>query len=95
MAAKPDSEPGRVRARATSTTLPDDALIILPVRNVVLFPGIVMPLALGRPKSIAAAQEAARSQRPLGVLLQREAEADDPRPSSCTGSAPSPASCAT
>ena len=39
-----------------------------------------MPLALGRPKSIAAAQEAARSQRPIGVLLQRVAEADDPAP---------------
>ena len=43
--------------------LPDDVLGIVPVRNVVLFPGIVMPLSLGRPKSIAAAQEAARSQR--------------------------------
>ena len=55
-------------------------LSIVPVRNVVLFPGIVMPLSLGRPKSIAAAQEAARSQRPLGVLLQRVADADDPAP---------------
>ena len=50
------------------------------MRNIVLFPGIVMPLALGRPKSIAAAQEAARSQRPIGVLLQRVTEADDPAP---------------
>ena len=55
-------------------------LSIVPVRNIVLFPGIVMPLALGRPKSIAAAQEAARSQRPIGVLLQRVTEADDPAP---------------
>ena len=65
---------------AVSATLPDDVLGIVPVRNVVLFPGIVLPLSLGRPKSIAAAQEAARSQRPLGVLLQRVAEADDPAP---------------
>src|ERR687897_3040042 len=67
-------------SHSTESTLPDDVLCIVPVRNVVLFPGIVMPLSLGRPKSIAAAQEAARSQRAIGVLLQRVAEADDPAP---------------
>ncbi len=67
-------------ARATASSLPEDLVCIVPVRNVVLFPGIVMPLSLGRPKSIAAAQEAARGERPIGVLLQRIAEADDPAP---------------
>src|SRR5919106_4007838 len=67
-------------ARTTEASLPDDIICIVPVRNVVLFPGIVMPLSLGRAKSIAAAQEAARGQRPIGVLLQRVAEADDPAP---------------
>src|SRR5690606_32378967 len=66
--------------RSTESMLPEDVLCIVPVRNVVLFPGIVMPLTLGRAKSIAAAQEAARSNRPIGVLLQRVAEADDPTP---------------
>src|SRR5690554_2919871 len=60
--------------------LPDDALIILPVRNVVLFPGVVLPLTLGRGPSIAAAQEAARSDRPVGVLLQRDSEVETPQP---------------
>lgn len=58
--------------------LPDDALIILPVRNMVLFPGIVLPVTLAREKTIAAAQEAARSERPVGMLLQRDPEASDP-----------------
>ena len=42
----------------TDRILPEDALIILPVRNMVLFPGIVVPLAVGRERSRAAAQEA-------------------------------------
>jgi ATP-dependent Lon protease len=58
--------------------LPADAMIILPVRNMVLFPGIVLPFVIGRPRSVAAAQEAARSERPLGVLVQRDASVEDP-----------------
>lgn len=72
--------PSAVIARDGEASLPDDALMIVPVRNVVLFPGIVMPLGLGRPRSIAAAQAAARAERPFGVLLQREPEVDDPAP---------------
>ena len=58
--------------------LPPDALIIVPVRNTVLFPGLVLPITLGRPKSAAAAQQAVREQRQVGILLQREASVDDP-----------------
>ena len=58
--------------------LPADALIIVPVRNTVLFPGLVLPITLGRPKSVAAAQQAVRDQRQVGILLQRAAEVDDP-----------------
>ncbi|MFL6648224.1 MAG: LON peptidase substrate-binding domain-containing protein, partial [Sulfurifustaceae bacterium] len=61
-------------------TLPEDALIILPVRNTVLFPGMVLPLTIGRQRSIAAAQEAMRSERPIGVLQQRDPGVDVPGP---------------
>ncbi len=60
--------------------LPPDALILLPVRKMVLFPGMVIPVTLGRPRSIAAAQQAVREQRPVGLLMQRDAEVDDPQP---------------
>src|SRR5271169_2814489 len=60
--------------------LPPDALIIVPVRNTVLFPGLVLPITLGRPKSIAAAQQAVRDQRQVGILLQRDAEVAEPTP---------------
>src|ERR1700758_3717150 len=58
--------------------LPADALIIVPVRNTVLFPGLVLPITVGRPKSIAAAQQAVRDQRQVGILMQRDAEVADP-----------------
>ena len=60
--------------------LPPDALIIVPVRGMVLFPGMALPIALGRPRSIQAAQRAVREQKPVGVLMQRNAEAADPIP---------------
>jgi ATP-dependent Lon protease len=58
--------------------MPADALIIVPTRNVVLFPGLIAPLTLGRATSIAAAQEAVRTGRKLGVLLQRNPDVDEP-----------------
>ena len=74
------SASSRATAQAEPPTIPDDALIIVPVRNTVLFPEVVAPITVGRPKSIAAAQQALREQRRIGVLLQRNLEVDDPGP---------------
>ena len=53
-------------------------MIVVPVRNFVLFPGTVMPITLGRQRSIAAAQQAVREQRQVGILMQREAGEEEP-----------------
>lgn len=67
-------------ANATGTPdLPPDLLPLVPVRNMVLFPGTVLPVTIARPRSIAAAQAAVRAERPIGALLQREAGIEDPR----------------
>ena len=58
----------------------EDVLLIVPVRNVVLFPGVVLPLTIGRDKSLAAAQEAVRTQRKVGLLLQTDSQIDAPTP---------------
>ncbi|HEX4882935.1 MAG TPA: endopeptidase La, partial [Casimicrobiaceae bacterium] len=55
-------------------------MVILPVRNMVLFPGIVVPLTVGRERSLAAVQEAVRLQKPVGILLQSKPEVDEPTP---------------
>ncbi|KAB2911271.1 MAG: endopeptidase La [Hyphomicrobiaceae bacterium] len=65
---------------ALSPPLPADALIIIPVRNTVLFPGMVLPITVGRPGSVAAAQQAVREQRQVGILLQRDPDVAEPAP---------------
>jgi ATP-dependent Lon protease len=59
-------------------SLPDDMLIILPVRNMVLFPGVVLPVSIKREKTVAGAQEAVRAESKVGFLLQKDAETEDP-----------------
>ncbi|MGH8491305.1 MAG: endopeptidase La, partial [Gammaproteobacteria bacterium] len=60
--------------------LPEHAIPIVPVRNLVLFPGIILPLTVGLKQSVAAAQEATRGERPIGVVLQHNADAESPTP---------------
>ncbi|MEO8544641.1 MAG: LON peptidase substrate-binding domain-containing protein, partial [Burkholderiaceae bacterium] len=60
--------------------IPEDALIILPVRNVVMFPSTIIPITIDRPRAQAAVQEAVRLERPLGVLLQSKPDIDEPGP---------------
>jgi ATP-dependent Lon protease len=52
---------------------PEDVLIILPVSDVVLFPGVVLPIAVEGAQALAAAQEAVRTQRRVGLILQSTA----------------------
>jgi ATP-dependent Lon protease len=60
--------------------LPPDAIAIVCMRNLVLFPGMILPAGLGRERSVAAAQEAVRSDRPVGLLLQRDPSVENPKP---------------
>ncbi|MEN3385040.1 MAG: ATP-dependent Lon protease [Hyphomicrobiales bacterium] len=60
--------------------LPQDALIILPLRQAVLFPGMMLPLTIGHPASIAAAQQAVHAEKLIGVLLQTDSAIEDPTP---------------
>jgi len=55
----------------------EDVLIILPVRGAVLFPGVVLPVAISNKLAIAAAQEAVRTQRRVGLLLQSDLAAEE------------------
>ena len=53
-------------------------LAVLPLRNTVLFPQVVVPLAVGRPRSVKLIEEAVANERPIAILTQRSADEDDP-----------------
>ena len=64
----------------TATSLPEDVLLLVPVRNLVMFPGAVTQVALGRDISIRAAQEAVQHGHKLGIVLQKDPSVDEPEP---------------
>ena len=55
-----------------------DELPVLPLRNTVLFPGVVIPITVGRDKSIQAVTEAFKNDKLIGVVAQRSSEIEDP-----------------
>jgi len=71
---------GGAQAPVLQPTLPEDAMVIVPVRNMVLFPGMIMPISIGRERSIKAAQYAVKAELPVGILMQTNPEIDAPTP---------------
>ena len=63
---------------ASLPPLPPDAVIVIPLRNAVVFPGHVVPITIGRERSVAAAQQAVRDQLQIGLLMQRNPDVADP-----------------
>ena len=59
--------------------LADDILVVIAVRNIVIFPGAVTQVAVGREMSIAAAKESVRNERRIGLLLQKDPSTAEPR----------------
>ncbi len=56
-----------------------EKLPILPLRNTVLFPGVVIPITVGRDKSIQLIREAYSGKKSIGVVAQKDSEIDDPK----------------
>ena len=55
-----------------------DVLSLLPLRNTVLFPGVVIPITVGRDKSIKAVNDSYKSSKLIGVLAQKDQTIEDP-----------------
>ena len=55
-----------------------DILPILPLRNTVMFPGVVLPISVGRQKSLQLIQEVYRGNRLIGTIAQKDGNIEDP-----------------
>jgi ATP-dependent Lon protease len=55
-----------------------DELALLPLRNTVLFPGVVLPITVGRDKSIKAVNDAYKADKLIGVVAQKDSTVEDP-----------------
>src|SRR5712675_1756478 len=53
-------------------------IALLPLRNTVLFPGVVLPITVGRDKSIKAVNDAYKIDKLIGVLAQKDSTVEDP-----------------
>ena len=56
-----------------------DELPILPLRNTVLFPGVVIPITVGRDKSIKAVTDAYKADKMVGVVAQKDSNIEEPQ----------------
>src|SRR6187402_3982018 len=72
----PDFESGGF-SQASLSDLPSE-IALLPLRDTVLFPEAVLPLAVARDASVTLVNDAVRQQRTIGVLTQKDAAVDDP-----------------
>ena len=60
--------------------IPADALIIVPTRGPILYPGMVLPIAINGAAAVAGVQAAVRAERPIGLFLQRDPNVIEPGP---------------
>lgn len=66
------------QSAVTPFELPADVIALVPMRNVVLFPHVLMPVTVGRERSIATIQHALQAKTPVGIVLQKDAAVDEP-----------------
>jgi ATP-dependent Lon protease len=64
-------------ANADAEPIPNE-IPILPLRNTVLFPGVVIPITVGRDKSIKAVNDAYKADKLIGVLAQKDSNVEEP-----------------
>jgi len=74
-----NTEEPKAPKATTHLNIPAGALVIIPMRNRVLFPSMVMPLTVNRPARRQAVEEAVRQQLPIGFVAQRDPTIEAPQ----------------
>ncbi|KAA6311849.1 Lon protease 1, partial [termite gut metagenome] len=71
-------EGGITEGEQTIEINPNDKLPILPLRNMVLFPGVFVPVSVGRKSSLRLVREAEKKDTLIAVVCQKSAQVEDP-----------------
>lgn len=74
------AEPKETPKTKPRLNIPAGALVIIPLRNRVLFPSMIMPLMVRRPERLRAVEETVRQQVPIGFVAQRDPNIEVPEP---------------
>jgi len=74
------SRPIDIGSDPGSIVIPQE-LPVLTLRNTVLYPGSIVPLGIGRPKTVRLVEESIRDNGLVAVVAQRDPDCDDPGPS--------------
>jgi ATP-dependent Lon protease len=75
-----DENAMRIGRGQGSVLMVSEDLPVLALRNTVLFPGSIVPLGIGRPKTLKLVEDAIKNEYLIAVIAQRDAEIDDPAP---------------
>jgi len=84
------SEPQCVESPRPQSAEP---LAVLPLRDIVVFPHMIVPLFVGREKSVRALEAVMRDDKQILLVAQKNATQDDPAPTTSSASAPFQRSC--
>ena len=80
-------------ADRSTEPLRGELLPVLPLRDIVVFPHMIVPLFVGREKSVRALEAVMRENKQILLVAQKNAAQDDPGPTTCSGSARSRPCC--
>src|SRR5215208_3390208 len=72
-------------SKAPATPSTAETLPVLPLRDIVVFPHMIVPLFVGREKSIKALEEVMREDKRILLVAQKNAADDDPEPAALYG----------
>src|SRR5277367_6216735 len=72
------SDPDRGRERAHRATTASEPMPVLPLRDIVVFPHMIVPLFVGREKSVRALEAVMKDDKQILLVAQRNATQDDP-----------------
>ncbi|OYV86260.1 MAG: hypothetical protein B7Z64_03860, partial [Acidiphilium sp. 21-68-69] len=75
-----ETDPKKTKAALVKAPLEGERLAVLPLRDIVVFPHMIVPLFVGREKSVRALEGVMKEDKQILLVAQKNAQQDDPAP---------------